>query len=157
MWRILECSTGNCMGNFVGAVHGLPAARMLFLPGRSLWYCLGTFRVNSQPFRMKFLHVEFEVLDCSLSPEWMSGTGLVRVLAACRIGVEVAVELDEFLPVYLSLLPFWRISRKLVLHVEVYQDECGFDQPYLLEIWSKTAAILTPCRILGWTELELSF
>ena len=32
--------TGNCMGNSVGAARGLAAARMLFLPGRSHWYCL---------------------------------------------------------------------------------------------------------------------
>ena len=34
-------STGNCTGNPVGAARGLAAARMLFLLGRSHWYCLG--------------------------------------------------------------------------------------------------------------------
>ena len=38
-------SMGNCTGNFtgnsVGAARGLAAAGMLFLPGRSHWYCLG--------------------------------------------------------------------------------------------------------------------
>ena len=34
-------STGYCTGNSVGAARGLAAARMLFLPGRSHWYCLG--------------------------------------------------------------------------------------------------------------------
>ena len=34
-------STGNCTGILAGAARGLLAARMLFLPGRSHWYCLG--------------------------------------------------------------------------------------------------------------------
>ena len=51
---------GNCTGNSVGAARGLAAARMLFLPGRSAWYYLGIFKVNSQLLRMKFLHVEFK-------------------------------------------------------------------------------------------------
>ena len=75
-------STGNCTGNSVGAVRGLAAARMLFLPGRSAWYRLGIFRVNSQPLRMKFLCVEFEVLDCSLSP-WMNDWNRSGESAGC--------------------------------------------------------------------------
>ena len=44
-------------------------------------------------------------------------------------------ELDEFLPVYLSLsFPFEELVEILFLHVEVMQVECGFNQPYLLEI-----------------------
>ena len=150
-------STGNCTGNSVGAACGLAAARMLFLLGRSAWYRLGIFRVNSQLFRMKFLHVELKIWT-ALWALWMNDWNRSGESAGClkKLG-GIPVELDEFCLVYLSLLPFWRISRKLVLHVEVYQDECGFNQPYLLEIWSKTAAILTPCWILGWTELELSF
>ena len=38
-------STGDCTGNSVGAARGLAVARMLFLPGRSHWYCLGPCRV----------------------------------------------------------------------------------------------------------------
>ena len=154
MWRILNVSTGNsmgnCTGNFAGAARGLPAPRMLFLPAGVYWNAAG--RLPGRVCRMKFLHVELEFWTALWALEWMTGTGLVRVLVCLKNWVEVPVELDEFLPVYLSLLPFWRISRMLVPHVEVYQDECGFDQPYLLEIWSKTAAILTPCWILRWTE-----
>ena len=103
-------SMGNCIGNLAGAVCGLPAARMLFLLDRSLWYCLGTFRVNSQPLRMKFLCVEFEVLDCSLSPEWMSwnrsgeSAGCLKELGGIPIG------LDEFcLCIFLSF-PFEELA-----------------------------------------------
>ena len=48
---------GNCTGNSVGAVHGLAAARMLFLLGRCHWHYLGTFWVNS----ISLIFLKFEV------------------------------------------------------------------------------------------------
>ena len=49
---------GELHGEPVGAARGLLAARMLSLPGRSHWYCLGVALVAVDCCRIGILRVE---------------------------------------------------------------------------------------------------